>query len=120
MKQQRKFITIAALALTLGLGVAHAQNFISLTGSIYKVTNSSGSTIKGWCSGATTTTDISNGSTKQFTCDGDLVVEADGDGATEYTISHACATAQTQATTATAGTNAGELSLATSCVYGVP
>ena len=53
MKQQRKFITIAALALTLGLGlgVAHAQNFISLTGSIYKVTNSSGSTIKGWCRG---------------------------------------------------------------------
>ena len=122
MKPQNRFLTIAALALCLGLGpvAAHAQGMVPLDSLFYKVVNSSGKTIEWWCTGSTTTTDISNGSTSNFSYSGSFAVQLTESGATEYTVSHGCAVGQTQATTASAGTNTGELSLSTSCVYGIP
>ena len=122
MKQRSSFVTIAALALTLGMGLAaaHAQGMVPLEGFFYKVTNSSGSTIEYWCTGATSTTDISNGSSSSFSCSDSFAVQLTASGATEYTVSHNCSVGQTQGTTASAGTNTGELSLSTSCVYGIP
>ena len=122
MQKTSRFVTIAALALTLGLGPAtvHAQGMVPLTDVFYKVTNSSGSTIEYWCTGSTTTTDISHGSSSNFSCSGSFAVQLTASGATEYTVSHNCSTGQTQGTTASAGTSTGELSLSTSCVYGIP
>ena len=115
MKQKRRFVTTAALALGFCLVATHAW------AASFQVTNSSGGTIKVNCTTGNASlggdsVELSNGSsTVVFTCSGQIETVLKMDKATSYTFSHSCTSSQTHKTTASAGSSSGTLSLAHSC-----
>ena len=110
MKKHSRVVTIAALVLFLAAAPTWAADF--------RVTNSQGNILTVGCSGATTPSGlVSNGVTSDFTCTGDLRLNATAViEATVYTVSHDCTTGEIKATTVTQGSSIGTLSLAHSCV----
>ena len=106
MKQHGRVITIAALALGLGLIATPAW------ADDFKITNSAGADIKYGCSGGALSNTVSNGSSSSFGCSSNKFnVSLTSSGATSSSVSHGCASNERHLTTASAGTNAGELSL---------
>ena len=115
MKQKRRFVTMAALALGFCLVATHAW------AASFQVTNSSGGTIKVNCTTGNASlggdsVELSNGSsTIVFTCSGQIETVLKMEGATSYSFSHSCTSSQTHKTTASAGSSSGTLSLAHTC-----
>ena len=108
MKQQNRVVTIAALALGLGLIATPAW------ADDFKLTNSSGDTISYGCAPGATPNTVNNGSSADFGCSsGSFNVKGQGDSTT--TVDDACTSTQRHHTTASAGTTTGTLSLAHAC-----
>ena len=115
MKQQRRFVTIAALALALGLIATpdQANPQTQNVGGDFKITNSSGGTITYGCSSAVSSNTLNNGSSANFGCSsGTFSVKADG-STTVHSVSDACSSTQRHHTTAS--TSSGALSLSHTC-----
>ena len=115
MKQHSTIVTIAALALGLGLIATPAW------AASFNVTNSAGDTIKVNCTtggpgAGGDSVELSNGtSTGDFDCSGSIETVLKQEKATAYSFSHTCSSTQTQKTTASAGSSDGTLSLSHSC-----
>ena len=108
MKQHGSIVTIAALALGLGLIAPHAW------ADDFKLTNSAGATIKYGCSGGALSHTVNNGSSTTLGCSSNTFnVSLTSSGATTYSVNHACADNERHATTASAGSTTGSLSLST-------
>ena len=115
MQQKNRFITTAALTLGLCLmaGPAWASNAFSFT-------NDADDTIKVWCTGSTTKTEVSSGSSQALSCSGNAAVQSTADEATgtTYTVTFDCATGETKSTSVDDGTGNEELALASVCASG--
>ena len=109
MKKQHGFGIIVALALALGLIATPAW------ADDFKITNSSGGTVSFGCSSASGTWTVNNGSSLTFACSSGTFSAKSVDSTSSYTVNDACLSTQRHHTTASAGTNAGELSLAHTC-----
>ena len=106
MGKHSTIVAIAALALGLGLLAPHAW------ADDFKLTNSAGGDIRYGCSGGSSVNTVSNGSSHTFECGGnEFRLLLTSSGATTYSVTHACASNQRHATTASAGTGTGTLSL---------
>ena len=115
MKQQRRFVTIAALALALGLIATPAWAQSTYLGGDFKLTNSSGGTITYGCGASATSNTVSNGSSTTFGCSsGTFSTKASG-STTVYSVDDACTSTQRHHTTASAGSSTGTLSLSHTC-----
>ena len=92
MKQQNRFLTIAALSLSLAAGPAWAGPF--------EVINDYGDTIEAMCDGETSFTSLSNGSTTDFDCTSGLLTRVMGE-TTSQSHSFDCSSNQQQESTVT-------------------
>ena len=112
MQKKNRVVTIAALALGLCLmaGPAWASNAFSFT-------NDTDGPIKVWCTGSTTLTEVSSGSSQALSCSGKAAVQSTASEATgtTYTVTFDCATGETKSTSVDDGTGNEELSLASVC-----
>ena len=117
MSKQYRFVTIAALALGLGLLATpdRANTQTQTASGDFKITNSSGGTVSFGCSSAAGTWTVNNGSSSTFGCSSGTFSAKSVDSTSSYTVNDACASTQRHHTTASAGTNAGELSLSHAC-----
>ena len=117
MKKQHGFGIIVALALALGLIATPDQaNTQTQTASgDFKITNSSGGSVTYGCSTAAGTWTVNNGSSSTFGCSSGTFSAKSVDSTSSYTVNDACTSSERHHTTASAGTNAGELSLAHTC-----
>ena len=111
MQQQNSVIAIAVLALGLCLVVMPAR------AGDFQVTNAQGDILTVGCSGASVPSGlVSNGVTADFTCAGDLRLNATAViDATVYTVAHDCNTGKVKGITVTQGSSVGTLSLSSSC-----
>ena len=105
----QRFITIAALTLALCLIAGPAWAVI------YGLTNSSGGAVEARCSENSSYSNISNGTTTNFTCTGSLAVRVAGSTSLPYLVPFQCNAGQGQTVTATAGSSTGTLSFSVSC-----
>ena len=110
MSKLHKFGIIAALALGLCLVAQQAW------AGVFGLTNSSGGTIEAKCSSASSYTEVSNGSTTNFTCSGSLAVRVSGSSSLPYLVAFNCGVDQGQNVTVTAGSSANALSFSVACV----
>ena len=110
MGQTSKVGTIAALALGLCLAAQQAWAVV------HGLTNSSGGAIEAKCSTASSYTEVSNGSTTNFTCSGSLAVRVSGSSSLPYLVAFNCGAEQSQSVTVTAGSSANTLNFSVGCV----
>ena len=110
MKQQSRLATIAAL--TLGFCLIATQALAAVHG----LTNSSGGAIEAKCSNASSYTEVSNGSTTNFSCSGSLAVRVSGSSSLPYLVAFNCGVEQAQSVTVTAGSSANTLDFSVGCV----
>ena len=108
--KQRRFVTIAGLALGLCLAAQQAWAVV------HGLTNSSGGAIEAKCSSANSYTEVSNGSTTNFTCSGSLAVRVSGSSSLPYLVAFNCGAEQSQSVTVTAGSSANTLNFSVGCV----
>ena len=115
MKQKRKFGTIAALALALGLIATpdQANTQTQNVGGDFKLTNSSGGTITYGCGASVTSNTVSNGSSANFGCSTSTFSLKASGSTTVHSVSDACTSTQRHHTTAS--TSSGTLSLSNVC-----
>ena len=108
MKQQSRFVALAALALGLGLIATPAW------ADDFRLTNSSGGTLSYGCTPGAASNTVNNGSSANFGCSsGSFNVQVQGSTTTQ-TVSDACSSTQRHHTTASTDSD-GALSLSHAC-----